>query len=192
MIGSLARSFLCPAPTGNAAEVPSPAFPVGAGHKKLRATAPIMVDLGSVLNGYHMDETRMFAIESMPDKAMRTCRAAIEIQDQILDQARPEATLGQLFDYSVRLAEKLGLAESYLGPPGHKVSFIGHGIGLEIIEPYIIARNRTDRLEPGMVFALEPKFVHENEFTAGVESVFVVTENGARLLSKVPVDVFIC
>ena len=170
----------------------SAAFPVGAGHKKLLANEPIMVDLGSVLNGYHMDETRMFAIGSMPDKAMRTCRAAIEIQDQILEQARPEATLGQLFDCSVRLAEKLGLAESYLGPPGHKVSFIGHGIGLEIIEPYIIARNRNDRLEPGMVFALEPKFVYENEFTAGVESVFVVTENGARLLSKVPVDVFIC
>jgi Xaa-Pro aminopeptidase len=43
-----------------------------------------------------------------------------------------------------------------------------------------------------MTFALEPKFVYENEFTAGVESVFVVSENGARLISKVPVDIFIC
>jgi Xaa-Pro aminopeptidase len=38
----------------------SAAFPVGAGNKKLSADEPIMVDLGSVLNGYHMDETRMF------------------------------------------------------------------------------------------------------------------------------------
>ena len=44
----------------------------------------------------------------------------------------------------------------------------------------------------GMTFALEPKFVCENEFTAGVESVFAVTENGSRLISKVPVEVFIC
>jgi Xaa-Pro aminopeptidase len=170
----------------------SAAFPVGAGHKKLRADEPIMVDLGSVLNGYHMDETRMFAIGSMPDKAMRTCRAAIEIHDYILEMAKPGATLGELFDHSVRLAKKLGFAESYLGPPGHKVSFIGHGIGLEIVEPYIIARNRIDRLEPGMIFALEPKFVYENEFSAGVESVFLMTENGTRLLSKVPVEVFVC
>ena len=170
----------------------SAAFPVGAGYKKLRADEPIMVDLGSVLNGYHMDETRMFAINTMPDKAMQTCRAAIEIHNRILEKAKPGATLAELFDDSVRLAEKLGFADSYLGVPGHKVSFIGHGIGLEIIEPHIIARNRDDRLEPGMTFALEPKFVHENEFTAGVESVFVVTEDGSRLISKVPVEVFIC
>jgi len=170
----------------------SAAFPVGAGHKKLGAGEPIMVDLGSVLNGYHMDETRMFAIGSMPEKAIQTCYAAIEIHDRILEKAKPGATTGDLFDHSLRLAEKLGLAESYLGAPGHKVSFIGHGIGLEIIEPFIIARNRNERLAPGMTIALEPKFVCENEFTAGVESVFVVTENGARLISKIPVEVFVC
>jgi Xaa-Pro aminopeptidase len=43
-----------------------------------------------------------------------------------------------------------------------------------------------------MVFALEPKFVYENEFCAGIESVFRVTETGARLISGVPVEVFIC
>ena len=132
------------------------------------------------------------AIGSMPDKAMRVCRAAIEIHDCILEQAKPGTTLGELFDLSVRLADKLGVAESFLGAPGHKVSFIGHGIGLEIIEPYIIARNRRDELEPGMTLALEPKFVCENQFTAGVESVFVVTEIGSRLISKVPVEIFIC
>jgi Xaa-Pro dipeptidase len=170
----------------------SAAFPAGAGHRKLRVDEPIMVDLGSVLNGYHLDETRMFAMNAMPDKAMQTCRAAIEIHNKILEKAKPGATLGELFDLSVRLAEKLGFSHSYLGAPGHKVSFIGHGIGLEIIEPFIIARNRDDQLEPGMTFALEPKFVCENEFTAGIESVFVVTENGSRLISKVPVEVFVC
>ena len=72
------------------------------------------------------------------------------------------------------------------------MSFIGHGIGLEIVEPPIIARNRKECLEPGMVFALEPKFVYENEFCAGIESVFRVTETGTRLISRVPVEVFVC
>ncbi len=170
----------------------SAAFPVGAGHKKLCASEPIMVDLASVLNGYHLDETRMFAIGSMPDKAMKTCRVAMEIHNAILERAKPGITLGELFDHSVKLAAKLGYAESYLGIPEHKVSFIGHGIGLEIVEPPIIARNRKDRLEPGMVFALEPKLVYEDEFCAGIESVFRVTESGARLISKVPVEVFVC
>jgi len=43
-----------------------------------------------------------------------------------------------------------------------------------------------------MVFALEPKLVYENEFAAGVESVFLVTETGGRLISRVPVEIFVC
>ena len=170
----------------------SAAFPVGAGAKKLCANEPIMVDLGSVLNGYHMDETRMLAINSMPKRAMDTSRAAIEIHDSVIEKARPGITVGKLFEHSVRLAKSLGHATSYLGPPGHKVSFIGHGIGLELIEPFIMARGRNHQLEAGMTFALEPKMVYENEFAAGVESVFLVTESGARLISKVPVEVFVC
>jgi len=47
------------------------AFPCGAGNKKISAEEPIMVDFASVLNGFHMDETRMFAIGRMPDKALQ-------------------------------------------------------------------------------------------------------------------------
>ena len=103
-----------------------------------------MVDLGSVLNGYHLDETRMFAINSMPAKAMETCQVAIEIHNTVIEKTRPGMTLEALFDHSVQLAGKLGYAGSYLGAQGHKVSFVGHGIGLEIVEPPIIARNKKD------------------------------------------------
>jgi Xaa-Pro dipeptidase len=43
-----------------------------------------------------------------------------------------------------------------------------------------------------MTIALEPKFVFENEFSAGIESVFLVTDTGTRLISKTPVEVFLC
>jgi len=33
-----------------------------------------------------------------------------------------------------------------------------------------------------MFFALEPKMVFANEYSAGIESVFTVTETGARLI----------
>ena len=170
----------------------SPAFPAGAGSKKLNANEPIMVDMGLVLNGYHLDETRMLAFGSMPDTAMRASRTAIEIHNQVIDKAKPGIAVRELFEFSVDLAQSLGYAETYLGPPGYKVSFIGHGIGLEIVEPPFMAKNRKDVLEPGMTFALEPKMLFENDFAAGIESVFVVTKKGAKLISKVPVEVFVC
>jgi Xaa-Pro aminopeptidase len=169
----------------------SAAFPVGAGAKRLAADEPIMVDLGSVMNGYHLDETRMFAIGRMPAKALHASRTAVEIHDALLERARPGAALGELYDHGWALARAAGLADAFLGPPGHKTAFIGHGIGLELIEPPIIARGRDLPLEPGMVFALEPKLVYAGEFAAGIESVFVVTETGSRLISRVPVEIFV-
>lgn len=170
----------------------SAAFPCGGGYKPLAANEPIMIDLGSVLNGFHMDETRMFALGAMPDYAMKACQASIEIHNSVLGKVKPGVSVDELFQHSVSIAESLGYAKEYLGPPGYKVSFIGHGIGLELIEPPIIAKGRKDRLEKGMTFALEPKMVFEGEFAAGIESVVLVTETGFNLISKVPVDVFIC
>ncbi len=119
-------------------------------------------------------------------------RARQESPHTILDKVKPGITVGELFQISVETAESLGYTVPYLGPPGYKVAFIGHGVGLELIEPPVIANNKDDRLEPGMTLALEPKMVFHNEFAAGVESVFLVTDQGARLISQVPAEVFIC
>ncbi|MGD8228834.1 MAG: Xaa-Pro peptidase family protein [Desulfobacteraceae bacterium] len=170
----------------------SVAFPCGAGNKLLVAHEPIMIDFTSVLNGYHLDETRMFAIDAMPDRAMKASQATIHIHDAVLERVKPGITVGELFEISTSEAKSLGYEEQYLGPPGYKVTFIGHGLGLELIEPPIIAKGREDPLVPGMTFALEPKMVFEEEFAAGVESAVLVTDSGCRLISKVPVEIFIC
>lgn len=168
----------------------SASFPVGGGHKKIRENEPVMIDLGFVFNGYHIDETRMFAIGSMPDKAMKASEAAIEIQNAIIQKAAPGIAIGEVFEHSVRKAASLGYEEQFLGPREHKVVFVGHGIGLELVETPVLARNRKDVLMPGMVFSTEPKLVFENEFSAGIESVFMITDTGSRMISKVPSKVF--
>ncbi len=170
----------------------SAAFPVGAGAKKLRPDEPIMIDLATVFNGFHMDETRMFAIGSMPPEALDASLAIIDIHNEVLDHVKPGIPIKDLFHIAQAGAEKRGYADPYLGPPEHKVQFIGHGIGLELIEQPILSTKETTLLEPGMTFALEPKMVFRNRFSAGVESVFTVTETGQRLISQVPVEVFVC
>jgi Xaa-Pro dipeptidase len=169
----------------------SPAFPCGASEKTLGPNEPIMIDFDFVWNGYHIDETRMFAIGAMPRKAMDASLAAIDIHNEVLSRTKPGVTTGELFEASVKFAQKLGYGEPYLGPPNYKVSFVGHGVGVELIEPPVIAQGKNEVLRPGMVFALEPKMVFEDEFTAGVESVFAVTETGSHLISQVPVQVFV-
>lgn len=170
----------------------SPAFACGASAKLLAANEPIMIDIGTVLNGYHMDETRMYAIGTMPEMARQASEAAIDIHNTVIDMAKPGVSADELYQTAVKRADKLGFAEWYLGPPDYKVRFVGHGIGCELVEPPILAPGRHKPLQSGMVFALEPKLVAENQFCAGIESVFCITDTGSRLLSTVPVDNFIC
>ncbi|EFK06567.1 peptidase, M24 family [delta proteobacterium NaphS2] len=169
----------------------SAAFPMGAGFRKMAAHEPILIDLGFIFNGYHMDETRMFAIDSMPPKALKACMATIEIHDAILEAAKPGLPINKLFKISVQKANDLGYGETYLGPPGYKVSFVGHGIGLDLVEKPIISARNEDLLQSGMTLCIEPKINFINEFGAGIESVFTITETGSRMISRVPKKVFI-
>ncbi len=169
----------------------SAAFPVGAGFRKMAAHEPILIDFGFVYNGYHMDETRMFAISSMPEKAMKASLATIEIHDAILAAAKPGLPVKRLYEISIEKAKTLGYGETYLGPPGYKVSFVGHGIGLDLVEQPIISAKERTPLEPGMTLSIEPKITFINEFGVGVESVFTITETGCRMISRVPKKVFI-
>jgi len=166
------------------------AFPCGASARKIRSHEPIMVDFASVLNGYHMDETRMFTIGNMPSEAYAASQAAIAIQQELLTSIQPGVCAHDLYQRSLETAKAMGFKDSYLGIPGHQVAFIGHGIGYELIEPPFIAHGKEDVLLPGMTIAFEPKFVFANAFAAGIESVFQITQSDARLISKTPVQVF--
>jgi Xaa-Pro dipeptidase len=123
---------------------------------------------------------------------MKACEAAVKIHQDALETIQPGMTAHELFTWSVGAAAALGYQDNFLGIPGHQVSFVGHGIGLEMVEPPLIAHGKKTVLKPGMTFAFEPKLVFENRFIAGIESVFLVTETGASLISRVPPDIFIC
>jgi Xaa-Pro dipeptidase len=112
----------------------SPAFPVGASLRAMRAHEPILVDFGTCYHGYQADETRMFSIGTMSTKFIDAFHACREIHDAVLEETRPGADCEAIFLKTLRLAKRLGYGDSYLGPPGLQTRFIGHGIGLELNE----------------------------------------------------------
>jgi Xaa-Pro dipeptidase len=168
----------------------SPAFPLGASRRIMKAHEPILVDFGTCYQGYQADETRMFSIGPMAQKFVDAFRACKDIHDAVLDQARPGADCEELFMSTLNLAEKLGYRDSYLGPPGLQTRFIGHGIGLELNEPPFLAKGHVYPLEEGMTFALEPKIVFPGEGCAGIENTVLVTRNGCEVLTPLEQKIF--
>lgn len=168
------------------------AYPFGAGPKLICENEPVLIDLGTMVRGYHIDESRMFVLGKMEPIAMAASLAAMEILNFIQEAMIPGAVIGDVFDTSVRAAHKMGYELEYLGLPHLKSRFVGHGIGLELVENPILAKGRSTRLAPGMVFAVEPKFIFKDRFAAGIESVILVTETGSRFLSQTEHRVFCC
>jgi len=168
----------------------SPAFPVGASRKVIKAHEPILLDMGICYHGYQADQTRMYSIGEMPLKFINAYNACKEIHDAVLEDVRPGADTEAIFLKTLVLAEKLGYKDSYLGPPGLQTRFIGHGIGLELNELPFLAQGHSTPLEEGMVFAFEPKMVFPGEGGVGLENTLVVTRNGYEILTPTENTIF--
>ncbi len=168
----------------------SPAFPVGASLRVMRAHEPILVDFGICYHGYQVDQTRIFSIGEMEEKFVDAYNACREIHDAVLEEIRPGADCEAIFQETLRLAERLGYRDSYLGPPGLQTRFIAHGIGLELNEPPFLAQGQSYPLEEGMTFAVEPKIVFPGEGSVGLENTVVVTHDGYETLTPLEQDIF--
>ena len=86
------------------------------------------------------------------------------------------------------MVTKAGFAEYFMGI-SQQARFIGHGIGLEINEMPVLAPRMKQELEPGMVFALEPKYVIPGIGAVGIENSFLVTETGLEKITHFTEDI---
>ncbi|MBI4796903.1 MAG: aminopeptidase P family protein, partial [Deltaproteobacteria bacterium] len=75
----------------------TPAFPQGAGNKKLALGEPISVDFFSCVNGYVVDQTRMYALETMPQRAWEAFRVIEDLYRLFEGLARPGAMAGDIY-----------------------------------------------------------------------------------------------
>lgn len=161
----------------------SPAFPVGASFKKIKKNEPILVDFGICYHGYQADQTRMYAIGSMPEMFVKPYEVCREIHYRVLDKVLEGYTSKELFFYSKELAEKAGYGDYYLGYGQHKVRFLGHGIGIELAEFPYIAASHTYPIHERAVFAIEPKMVFPKKGACGCENTVLIENGKYRILT---------
>ena len=162
----------------------NPSIGQGASFKKIRRHEPITVDFAGAFDGYLVDQTRTLCIGGLPDKLCQAYEDMVKIQGRLKEIARPGAVWGEIYRECHELACDLGYADHFMGSKGAQVSFIGHGIGVEIDEYPLIARGFQDQvLEKKMTFAFEPKAVFPGLGAVGIENTFWVEEDGLKHLT---------
>ena len=159
-----------------------PSLPGGVNGTLLQPGQSFMVDLGGNFYGYMGDMSRVFSIGRLPEQAYAAHQTCLEIQAEVTSLAKPGAVCEDLYQKAIEIVTKAGFADYFMGTV-QKAKFIGHGIGLEINEAPVIAPRIKQELEPGMVFALEPKIVLPTIGPVGIENSWAVTAEGVEKLT---------
>lgn len=165
----------------------SPAFPWGAGRRAIQRGEPVVVDFPVSLFGYQTDQTRTFCIGPAPDWLLEAHAAILEVYWCMVTTLREGAIAGELFLRGKEQAESLGLS-GYLGRPGHRCRFVGHGVGLEMVEPPLIAQGVKEVLQLFSTIALEPKAIIGDLGGVGVEDTLLLDDTGVRPLTPIPLE----
>jgi len=159
-------------------------FSQGAGYKPIEKNEPVIVDFTGCCDGYMVDQTRIFAIGELSDRMKKAYEDMLKVQDRMMELVPQRPSWGTVYDECLKLACQMGYSDTFMGNKGSQVSFIGHGVGIEIDEYPFIAKGLDEMfMEPGMVFAFEPKAVFAGEGAIGIENTFYLTESGLKHLT---------
>ncbi|HEX9610916.1 MAG TPA: Xaa-Pro peptidase family protein [Gemmatimonadales bacterium] len=161
---------------------PSTALPHGGPSAgTLARDTVVLIDAGSRVAGYTSDITRTIWFGDTPSTEFRRVFNLVhDAQTAAMQAGKPFVTRCQDLD---RLARKVIADGGYGRFFTHR---LGHGMGMDGHEvPYLVEGNET-RLEPGMVFTIEPGIYQLNKFGVRIEDDCVMTDGGIEVLSHRP------
>ncbi len=162
----------------------NPAVGQGSGYKTIAAGEPIIIDFIVAYDGYLVDQTRTVSIGPLSASLQLAYADMMKVQEKLEVLARPGVTWGKIYQQCYGLAEELGYKDNFMGVAGAQVSFIGHGIGIEVDEYPFIAKGFDDHiLEENMTFAFEPKAVFPGLGAVGIENTWRVTSDGIKKIT---------
>ncbi|MFQ5429059.1 MAG: M24 family metallopeptidase [Phycisphaerae bacterium] len=144
--------------------------------RRLERGQMVLLDFGSIHNGYCGDMTRMIVMGRADDRQREVYDWVLQAQLRGLEAIRPGATCHAIDAAGRDYFKERGCAEQF----AHGT---GHGVGLAIHEAPTIKKGFENRVEPGMVFTIEPGLYFENWGGVRIEDMIVVTETGYENLT---------
>ena len=142
----------------------------------------VVLDFGGVYDGYCVDLTRTLRVGQTSAEFCRLFDAVAEAHGAALAAVKPGTSPVDVDRAARGVLERHGLGEAF----GHGT---GHGLGLEVHEEPRISQTApaTERLEPGMVFTIEPGAYVPGVGGVRIEDDVLVVPGGCEVLTEVPI-----
>ncbi len=149
------------------------------GDQAIQPGAPVVVDIGCVLDGYCSDMTRTFCLGEPSSRYLEVWNLVLQAQEAAKAVVRAGAT-GVEADAAARdLIAEAGYGDYF----GHG---LGHGVGLAVHEGPRAGRLSEDTFEAGMSLTIEPGIYLPGEFGVRIEDLVIIGQDGIEILSNTP------
>ena len=161
-----------------------PAAPVlGSRDRKLRKGDLVFLDVGCAMDGYATDKTMVYMFgRALPDEVMAIHRRCVELERRLAALLKPGAIPSEIYARTMAGLDPEFL-KNFMGFGNRRANFLGHGVGLQIDEPPVLAEGFDEPLAAGMVLALEPKKGVPGVGMVGSENTYLVTSEGGRSIT---------
>ena len=166
--------------------------------RRLEAGDIVGIDVGVLMDGYHADAARTFAVGPVSEETRRLLSVTRSALEAGIGAAQPGARLGDVSAAIQTVAETAGFSIVR--------DLVGHGIGQHLHEdpqvPNFGVEGRGLELEPGLVIAIEPMVnvggcevrtledawtivTIDGSLSAHFEHTVAITESGPDILTRV-------
>jgi Xaa-Pro dipeptidase len=163
------------------------AVPAGPSLRVIRPGDSVLIDIPVLVGGYHVDMARTYTAGAA-DRRRRDLHGKLE---QLFAFAayilRPGMTWGQGYQAVEERADLLGIGDFFQRMVGGgKLHYIGHGVGMEINEPPLVAARNGDPILAGTVLALEMHLLQEDAFALKMEDMLLIGEEENMFMTRTP------
>lgn len=157
------------------------ALPHGhASEKIIEANELIMIDFGTIYQGYYSDITRTIPFGSVDKKIKEYYLKLLFIQEQAIRGIHLNQPLAEI-EQSVRQELRLEKLDSFF------THNLGHGIGLSCHEFPAVSKIEQLTVQKNMTFTIEPGLYLANQFGIRIEDDILIDQAGeAETLTKFP------
>ena len=169
----------------------SPSVPAGPSRRSISTGDLVIVDIPTLVDGYHADQTRSYIL-GKADKKIETSYSHLkEIADYLIQAIKPGLKCREIYQMAIEKSKELKVTDTFLNfGRGRKSRMIGHGIGLELNESPILSMYDDSEISDGHVVALDMHMMDENVGVVKLEDMILITDNGNQILTKSPRDLF--
>jgi len=154
------------------------------GRKSLEPGDLIVIDYGTVVDGYCSDETCTFCLGFADDRKREAYAAVKEAHDRALEAVRAGVAGRQIDRIARSVLERYGLDACF-------THGTGHGVGLEVHEAPRISSRSDTVLREGMVITIEPGVYIPGQWGIRIEDTVLVRADGCEILTKMPKELII-